>query len=242
MRILIVSDNATLSGFLMDYINNNNYFERHEFDYRFTIVNKQPQQMLELGMSVIDMNSESSIKKIITKYKLIISLHCKQIFREEIVSNVRCVNFHPGYNPYNRGWFPQVFSIINGLPLGVTVHLMDKHIDHGGIIIQRKVEVLKSDTSLSIYNKLIDLEKNIILSDFINILEGDYEVALPSAEGNYNGINDFRKLCELNLQSVASLGDHINLLRALTHGKYKNAYYYNEEGRKTFISVNLEVE
>ena len=46
-------------------------------------------------------------------YKVGISAHCKQIFPAKLVENVRCYNIHPGYNPYNRGWFPQVFSIIN---------------------------------------------------------------------------------------------------------------------------------
>ncbi len=72
------------------------------------------------------------------KYILFISLHCKQIFPQRLTDNYRCINIHPGYNPYNRGWFPQVFSILNKNTAGVTIHEIDQELDHGPIIYQEK--------------------------------------------------------------------------------------------------------
>src|SRR5687768_5901648 len=82
---------------------------------------------------------KSEFQEIIKAYDLVISLHCKQLFPAELVKAVRCINIHPGYNPYNRGWFPQVFSIINKLPAGATIHEIDEEIDHGKIIAQQQV-------------------------------------------------------------------------------------------------------
>ncbi|RMV42942.1 hypothetical protein ALP10_200037 [Pseudomonas syringae pv. helianthi] len=72
------------------------------------------------------------------------------------------------------------------------------------------------------------------------ILQGGYEVFKPLAEGNYNGIKDYNELCELNLDEVGSLRDHINLLRATSHGNFKNAYFHDELGEKYFIRVVLD--
>ena len=56
------------------------------------------------------------------RYDLFLSLHCKQLFPQALVDSRRCINVHPGFNPYNRGWYPQVFSILNKYPAGVTIH------------------------------------------------------------------------------------------------------------------------
>ena len=98
-----------------------------------------------------DLNFKNSlfIDYLISEYKLIISAHCKKIFPKKLVESTRCINIHPGYNPYNRGWFPQVFSILNKLPLGATIHEMDEGLDSGDIISQEKVSINSSDDSLS---------------------------------------------------------------------------------------------
>lgn len=66
---------------------------------------------------------------LISDFDLGFSCHSKQIFPASLVASVSCINIHPGFNPYNRGWFPQVFSIINAFPAGATIHLMDNEID-----------------------------------------------------------------------------------------------------------------
>ena len=35
------------------------------------------------------------------------------------------VNLHPSYLPYNRGQYPNVWSIMDGTPAGVTLHYID---------------------------------------------------------------------------------------------------------------------
>ena len=53
------------------------------------------------------LNVHKQVSNITKNYNLVMSIHCKQLFPTELVNNVRCVNVHPGLNPYNRGWFPQ---------------------------------------------------------------------------------------------------------------------------------------
>ena len=36
-----------------------------------------------------------------------------------------CINLHPGYLPHTRGYFPNIWSIVDDLPPGATLHYMD---------------------------------------------------------------------------------------------------------------------
>src|SRR5271157_696901 len=65
-----------------------------------------------------------------------------------------CINLHPSYLPYNRGAYPNVWSIVDQTPAGVTLHYVDEGIDTGDIIRQKKVPVLGTDTGETLYHKL----------------------------------------------------------------------------------------
>lgn len=198
--------------------------------------------MIEVGAEKINLKDEDTINEIVSNYDLVFSIHCKQIFPSSIVEKVCCVNFHPGLNPFNRGWYPQVFSIINGLPVGATIHLMDSKVDHGAIIAQRSVDIKVSDTSLEIYRKIIEAEKKLMNENVFDIIEGIFHTKMPEHDGNYNSLNDFRALCELNLKSVGTFGEHLNILRATTHGNFKNAYFIDENNNKYYVRVEIEEE
>jgi methionyl-tRNA formyltransferase len=218
-----------------------NLFEHPlKINFRYTTFNLNPQQMIEIGAEEINVKDEEIIDSIIKEYDLVFSLHCKQIFPKRLVENVCCINFHPGLNPYNRGWYPQAFSIINGLPAGSTIHLMDAEVDHGEIIAQKEVEIKVSDTSFEVYRKVIEAEKDLIHKNIFNIIEGIFSTTKPKQEGNYNGIRDYNTLCELNLQSTATFSEHLNILRATTHGNFKNAYFIDENGKKYFVRIIID--
>ena len=52
------------------------------------------------------------------------------------------INLHPSLLPNYRGLAPQHFPIINGdHKTGVTVHLMDEHVDTGNIIVQKEIPI-----------------------------------------------------------------------------------------------------
>ena len=181
---------------------------------------------------------KENIDWIIMKYELVFSLHSKQIFPSELVKKIRCINIHPGLNPFNRGWFPHVFSIINSLPCGATIHEIDEHLDHGPIICQKEVRVEEHDTSLSTYNKILDAESELISKYLESIINGNYTTHVKG-KGNLNKKKDYLKLCEIDLYDKDTFKNHINKLRALTHGNYSNAYFKDESGNKIFLKLEL---
>jgi len=177
---------------------------------------------------------------LINNYELGISCHSKQLFPALLVNSLLCINIHPGLNPFNRGWFPQVFSIINGLPIGATIHIMDEEIDHGDIIVQEEVEINLEDTSSDVYNKVIKKEIELLKQYIDKILDNSFQKSSPSSEGNYNSIQDYKNLCQIDLNKKTTMKEAIDFLRAMTHPPYKNSYFIDEDGDKIYISIELE--
>lgn len=190
------------------------------------------------GIERIDVKKHAAL--IASTYELVLSIHCKQLFPPELVDGTRCINIHPGLNPHNRGWFPQVFSIINGLPSGVTIHEIDNELDHGPIIIQKEYNIKSWDTSSSSYEEIMKIERELILDNFISIRDHKYSTTTPASEGNINYKRDFDKIKKINLDQHGTYRELINHLRALTHKNYRNAYFIDDSGKKIFISIQLD--
>jgi methionyl-tRNA formyltransferase len=198
---------------------------------------------LKSKISVINLKSDIDVEAVCNDYDLVLSIHCKQLFPNKIVNSVKCINVHPGYNPFNRGWYPQVFAIINDYLIGATIHEIDNELDHGLIIDRALVEKFQWDTSLSLYNKIVALEIELIRKNIKKIILNSYNKLKPENEGVLFLKKDFNDLCELKLDELQTIGETIKRLRALTHGDYKNAFFIDPEtGKKIFISIQLTLE
>lgn len=185
-------------------------------------------------------NFNSLIEK---KFSIIFSIHCKQLFPSELVKSGLCVNLHPGYNPINRGWYPQVFSIINNLETGATLHVIDEQLDHGLIIARKKVDKFGWDTSLSLYNRIVDAEIELLEENLESLLLGKFTSEKPENEGNLFLKKDFNDLLKIDLDKKATYGEVIDHLRSLSHEDFKNAYFVDKEtGKKVYLSINIKID
>jgi len=238
-KILVISDNYALVKHFQ-YVEKKISSKIALFTYCYSAINKSTKDLESLGMSVIDLKNTDNVDSIILNYDLVISAHCKQIFPKILVRSVRCINIHPGLNPHNRGWFPQVFSIINKKPIGCTIHVMDEEIDHGDIIYQQELTILESDTSLDVYTRVVEAEKSLIDLHIVSLINEEYTTTKLTNDGNYNGIQDFNTLRCLDLESKGTLREHLDLLRALSHGAFRNAYFLDQSGNKIFVRLILE--
>ena len=173
-------------------------------------------------------------------FGLIISLHCRQVFPTPVVNGIRCINFHPGFNPHNRGWFPHVFSMLNGKPAGITIHEMDEEIDHGPIIYQEEIHIGPSEVSWEVYQRIIAREKLLFEEWIDKLVRRDYIPRAPSGEGNYNSKQDFDRLTEIRMDQNAPGRDFLNHLRAMTFPGYQNAWFRDENGKRWHVSLRIE--
>jgi methionyl-tRNA formyltransferase len=238
-RVLLISD----IGFQIDHFRN--LFEQNNCaEFTELTVHCSPGGEEELEAQnppVTTLNVKENVEAILQSFDLIISYHCRQLFPAEIVSNIRCVNIHPGFNPYNRGWYPGVYSIANGLPAGATIHEIDDKIDNGPIIAQKQIDILPEDTSGTVYPKIIQAEYDLLEEFFLPMITGEYETFSPEHSGNLNYKKDYYALQQLDLDEKLTTKQVIDKLRALTHPPFKNAYYIDQAtGDRIYVSVELK--
>ena len=110
------------------------------------------------------------IKSIIRKYKINLGIISgARIIDKKIIKLFKygIINFHPGKIPETSGLDSFFWTIKKNINPYITAHFIDKYVDKGKIIIQKKIDVLIKDnfSSLSkrIYREQIYLLKNILL-------------------------------------------------------------------------------
>ena len=178
-KVFVITDNLYLYSRFRKMVSNINSIKLEDFSFFHSINNLSFKQ--EEGIKSISI--KENLDFIINNFSIVLSIHCKQFFPKKLVNSIKCINVHPGYNPNNRGWFPQVFSILNDEVIGATIHIIDEKLDHGPIIARREVDKHIWDTSKTIYDRVIEAEL-ILLKEYLPIiLEGKYDLLLPEFEG-----------------------------------------------------------
>ncbi|PHV70895.1 hypothetical protein CS063_07680 [Sporanaerobium hydrogeniformans] len=240
-KILVISDSLFL---LQNFyrICEERHYNKEQFDIRFCASNKAFLERYKGRTDIGPISIKESVEAILKTYDLVLSLHCNDKLPAILVNQLPCVNLHPGYNPCNRGKFPYVFSILNKKALGVTLHLMDEELDHGPIIVRKKLEIEAWDTMDTLYDKLLQLEVEVLEAHIESLLNGTFTTFLPEEEGNINYAKDFHQLKALDLEQEMTLGEAIDLLRALTHKDINNAYFYDSKKNKVFVKIFLDKE
>ncbi|MBM3170500.1 MAG: dTDP-4-amino-4,6-dideoxyglucose formyltransferase [Bacteroidetes bacterium] len=235
--LLVLTDNLQMLG---EFRTRAVHHRHTHFHYAFSPENEQAEEFIRRGC--FPLNVHKDLEQILRDYTKVLSIHSKQVFPAKLVNTLPCYNLHPGLNPYNRGWSPQVFSILNKLPLGATLHEMVEKVDAGPIIDQIEVKVESWDTSETAYAKVIAAECQLLDIHLGSILNSSYSARAPHKKGNFNTLSSFQALMPLDLNETATFGACIDRLRALSHPPYWNAYFIDGDGRKVFVRVETFVE
>jgi methionyl-tRNA formyltransferase len=152
------------------------------------------------------------------------------------------VNLHPAYLPYNRGAYPNVWSIVDGTPAGVTLHRIDEDIDTGEILARRRVEVRPTDTGRSLYRRLEQAGLELFRSIWSRLVAGEIEGS-PQDESaaTEHRVHDVEDIDEIDLDAKYKARDLINILRARTFPPHDGAYF-EAEGRRVYLRLELTEE
>ena len=77
------------------------------------------------------------------RIEFLISYGYRHLISNSILGHfpLKAVNLHISLLPYAHGAHPNFWSIAEGSPTGVTVHLLDKGLDTGNILFQREVHI-----------------------------------------------------------------------------------------------------
>ncbi|MGA7970101.1 MAG: formyltransferase family protein [Terriglobales bacterium] len=153
-----------------------------------------------------------------------------------------CLNLHPAFLPFNRGAHPNVWSIVDGTPAGVTVHFIDEGVDTGDIVCQKKVPILATDTGESLYHKLESAGLELLREAWPVIESGKFKrTPQPAGSGTSHKLSDMAEIDEIDLQKSYKAEDLLNILRAKTFPPHPGAFL-RHHGRKVYIRIQLDEE
>jgi len=89
----------------------------------------------------------------------------------------RILNIHPSLLPAFRGLEAQKQALEHGVKVsGCTVHIVDKQLDHGPIVLQRTVPVLETDDLASLSARILEQEHRAYTEAINLMLSGEYRV------------------------------------------------------------------
>lgn len=108
--------------------------------------------------------------------------------------NYNVVNLHNSYLPWNRGAEPNMWSLIDGTPRGVSLHYMNAGLDKGEIIAQKIVCEGEKETLRSSYYNLDRAAKELFQEAFHYYQYWPEMRKKTVAKGSYHSIKDGKEM------------------------------------------------
>ena len=156
----------------------------------FSFLKKKKINVVGFGQKSIYLNK-------IHKTDLILSFGYRKIIKTNILKKLDrpIINLHISYLPYNRGSHPNFWSFIDKTPSGITIHELDKGVDTGKIIFQKKIK-FKIDGSLTFYKSykiLIEEIENLFFRHYKSLINKNYKTRLQRTKGTFHYKKDLPK-------------------------------------------------
>ena len=84
----------------------------------------------------------------------------------------RILNIHPSLLPKYRGLHPQQQALDDGARVsGATVHVVNKDLDGGPIVLQREVPILPGDTADTLAARILEVEHRLYPEAIAEVLD-----------------------------------------------------------------------
>ena len=168
----------------------------------------------------------------------VVSFGYRHIIRKNVLDALkgRIINLHISYLPYNRGCHPNFWSFIDDTPKGVSIHYIDKGIDTGAILLQKKVEFSKEENTLKkTYDRLIDEIQNLFINDHEKILNHEI-VPTPQKE-----LGTFHYKKDLNIYKNQLIEDWNTNIEQVIRFSERNIINQYTKGNKMKKRSDLEI-
>lgn len=132
------------------------------------------------------------------KPDLVVSYNYRYIIPPDVLGILpgKFINLHISLLPWNRGADPNFWSFVENSPKGVTIHLIDKGIDTGGILLQKEVLFNEEEETLaSSYHKLHQALQDLFESNWTRIRNFEIVPQTQTKEGgSTHYLKDFARI------------------------------------------------
>jgi methionyl-tRNA formyltransferase len=131
------------------------------------------------------------------------------------------VNTHPSLLPYGRGKHYNFWSIVDRVPFGVSLHMVDEGIDSGDVVAQAGISYGWEDTGGSLYRKAVEAMVGLVRDTYPRLRNLNFK-ARPQdlAGGTFHLASELEPASSIDLDKSYVARDLLNLLRARTFPGY----------------------
>ena len=169
---------------------------------------------------------------------IIITCAYGQIIPKELLDYPKygCINVHGSLLPKLRGGAPIHHAIINGdKTTGITIMYMDEKMDSGDIISQRPIPIEDNDNLDTLYTKMSELGKELLIETLPDIIKGTNKRIKQNLKEVTFGYNITKEEEKIDFNSP-SITIH-NLIRGLS--SIPGAYCYLDDKRLKIYGTEL---
>jgi methionyl-tRNA formyltransferase len=173
---------------------------------------------------------------------LMLLLWWPEIISKEAIhaAKIGWVNNHPSLLPYDQGKHGYVWSIINGNPYGVTIHLINGDIDRGPILFQKEIAVNITDTGESLYAKSFREQINFFRENYANLVSMNFTPKEQEQhKRTYHNAKDIDTINAIDLDKEYKAGNLIDIIRAQTFSDGRCSYI-THQGNKYYLKLKIE--
>ncbi len=165
-----------------------------------------------------------------------------KILREPLLNfpKMGFINTHPSLLPFNRGKHYNFWALVEQAPFGVTLHQVDKGVDTGDIIAQKRIEYDWTDNGESLYRKAQYAMISLFEETWPKLRQGDLKpFSQPPNIGSFHKASELLKASKIDLDRQYSARDLLNLLRAKTFTPHPGCWF-EESGEYYEVSVCIK--
>lgn len=151
-----------------------------------------------------------------------LSLEFDRIIKPSFFRSKKLFNIHFSLLPAYKGMYTSAWPLLNGeVETGVTLHEIDKGIDTGNIIAQRKFQIENQDTARSIYLKYISYGSRLVIENLDSILKETYSSVPQQAIGSSYYSKSSIKYGNLQIDLNKTASEICRQIRAFTFREYQ---------------------
>jgi len=167
---------------------------------------KLKQSISKKNWKVISKNKKLTFKDI-KNIDLVITFNYRLIIKKNILKKLKRppVNLHISYLPYNKGCHPNFWSFVEDTPKGVTIHEVDKGVDTGAIVYQKKIffniNKKENDNFYKTNNILLFEIQKLFLNKIDQILNKKYTLKKQKKGGSFHYRGDLPQFMKKNWKS-----------------------------------------
>jgi methionyl-tRNA formyltransferase len=174
--------------------------------------------------------------------ELAVSLWSSHIFTRELIRLPPrgILNLHNSLLPHARGSGANVWTILDRLPGGVSLHYVTEDVDRGPIIAQRAVPVSSLDTGRTYFERQEEAMVSLFQEHWPRLRAGPVRALAQAGKGSFHAHGSQHRRRRIDLDRPTTAREVLDQLRAFTFPPFEGAWFEDQHGARVVVEISLK--